>query len=355
MANKPPAEMTNYEVVPLASEWIGVAAVQMNPEPVNPKKVAQGIKTNLDRMMLLCDRASSMSAAWGNGRTNLVVFPEFTITGYDFTWNTADFLTVCLDTEGPEVDIIGQKARERDLYIAFASHFVDKDWPGHYFNCSMIVAPSGKVIHKHWKAYMRGPGFEFATSVHDVMDEFIAKYGIDACWPVARTPIGNLATYVCSEGFAPETARAFTFKGAEILCRCIGGGGPLNKAGKYMLQFRADCAYSDVYGVFANGGSGPGIEGIGGPENGMGGGSMIVDPFGRIVNQANDSREQIVFEMLPIAAFRKAHERPYIRTELYATAYEQCPGKYPPNMYTQHGVPESATAAIKMSAENARW
>ncbi len=347
--------MADYETVPLAFDEIGVAAAQMNPVLVDSSNPSVGKRENLERLLFLCDRAQVAASAWPRGKTNLVVFPEFSITGYDFAWQTRDFLNVALDLEGEEIQAIGEKAKELDIYVAFASHIKEEDWPGHYFNCSLLVGPSGKLIHKHWKAHGIGPSFEFATTVHDVMDEFIERYGADAIWPVARTPIGNIATYTCSEGFQPETARAFAFKGAEILCRCIGGGGHLNKSGMYQLQFRADCASSDLYGVYSNGGSGVGSEGVAGVDNGFGGGSMIVDFFGRVLNEAHDSREAIVFDKIPLAAHRQFRERPSLRSELYGKSYETTPGKYPANLYSDHGTPENAMAAVQLAAKHARF
>jgi predicted amidohydrolase len=347
--------MPDYETVPLAFSEIGVAAAQMNPGPVDHKNPSVGKKDNLEHLLELCDQAYGMASAWPRGRLNLIAFPEFSITGYDFTWRTKDFLDVALDLDGPEVEAIAAKAKELDIYVAFASHIKEKDWPGHYFNCSMLVGPTG-LLHRHWKAHGRGPGREFATTVHDVLDEYVERYGADAMWPVSRTPIGNIATYVCAEGFQPETARAFTFKGAEILCRCIGGGGHLNKGGKYVLQFRADCAASDVYGIYSNGGSGPTRGGAANrPINGFGGSSMVVDYFGRVLNVAHDSREAIVFEKVPIANLRENREKPSLRTELFAKAYEFTPGKYPANLYSKYGVPENANAAIALANKHARY
>jgi predicted amidohydrolase len=346
---KEPA-IADYEAVPLAVDEVGVTAAQMNPVPVDSAHPNVGKRENLQRLLTFCDQAQSFG-----GKANLLVFPEFSITGYDFTWQTKDFLDVALDLEGEEIQAIGKKAKERDMYIVFASHIKDQDWPGHYFNCSLMVGPNGKLIHKHWKAHGSGPVGEYATTVHEVMDEFIERYGVDAVWPVARTPIGNIATYTCSEGFSPETARAFAFKGAEILCRCIGGGGHANKCGKYRLQFRADCAASNLYGVYANGGSGVSFKGLPPPDNGWGGGSMIVDYYGRILNEAQDSREGTIFEKIPIAAHRKSRKRPNLRSELYALGYEETPGKYPANLYSDYGMPENAMAAMKLAAKHARY
>jgi predicted amidohydrolase len=348
------ADTADYETVPLEVEEVGVAAAQMNPVLVDAAHPSVGKRENLQRLLYLCDQAQVIANAY-SGKANLVVFPEFSITGYDFSWQTKDFLDVALDLEGEEIQAIGEKAKALGIYVAFASHIKEQDWPGHYFNCSLMVGPNGKLIHKHWKAHGTGPSFEFATTVHEVMDEFIERYGVDAIWPVARTPIGNIATYTCSEGFSPETARAFAFKGAEIVCRCIGGGGYLNKSGKYQLQFRADCAASDMYGVYANGASGVAFEGVSAPDNGFGGGSMIVDFYGRVLNEAHDSRETIVFEKIPIRARRKSRKRPNLRSELYAKGYETKPGKYPANLYSDYGVPENAMAAIQLGAKHARY
>ncbi len=340
-----PGQCPNYDVVPLEYDDIGVAAVQMNPDvwgvdPKNPKKVQ---RENLDKMLLMCDMAKQQAgmAPTGMGNLKLIVFPEFTITGYSPDWTRDEWQNVAMEAPGEYTEIIGKKAKELDSYIAFASHIKEpKDWPGHYFNTSMIVAPSGELIHKHWKAYRPNGGFEWATTVHDVLDRFVEMYGWDAVWPVARTPIGNLATYICSEGFAPESARAFAFKGAEILCRCIAGGGQELRYGKYVKLFIADCAASAVYGVYANG---------------LNGCSMIVDPLGRIMNQAQDAREIVIYDSIPIASFRAKHEKPFIRTEIYVPALTESPGRFPPNMYSDYGVPHNGEEAAQLLTKQARW
>ncbi len=341
-----PGQLPNYEVVPLKSETIGIASCQMNPDkqvdPNNPKKVQ---RKNLEKMLFLCDVAAMQAGGtpMGPPKVDLLVFPEFTFTGFNFEWTRDDWQKIAIEIPGEETDIIGKKAKELDAYIVFTAHTKDpKNWPTHYFNKSIVIDPSGEVIHQHWKAYRCTAGvYEWATTVHDVLDKFVEMYGWDAIWPVARTPIGNLATYTCSEGFAPETARAFTFKGAEILCRCWGGGGsPTQKAGKGRLQFRADCANSLVYGIMAN------------TDNG---GSMIVDPLGRVMQEILDNREGVIYDRIPIAQFRSEHTRPFIRTEIYVPALTVVPGRFPPNMYADYGVPSNSDEAFKLCEKHARF
>ncbi len=82
---------------------------------------------------------------------------------------------------------------------------------------------------------------------------------------------------------------------------------------------------------------------------------MIVDYFGRILTQADGPLEQIVFERIPIGWFRASREKLFIRTELYSLVLEDNPGRFPPNMYSEFGIPESAAAALRLSGEHARW
>ncbi len=340
-----PGQLPNYEVVPLRSDTIGVAACQMNPnrnvDPNNPKKVQ---RENLDKVLLMCDIAQRSAGMFPMGppKVDLLVFPEFTFVGSNSEWTTDDWLKVAIEVPGEETEIIGKKAKELDAYIVLQVHTQNpKDWPGHYFNETIIIDPKGEVISRHWKVYRINCGvFSWYTTVHDVLDKFVEMYGWDALWPVARTDIGNLSSYVCSGGFAPETARAFAFKGAEILCRCFGGGGHDLSGGKYRLQFQSECSSSLLWGIYANSGNG---------------GSMIVDYLGRVLNEIMDNREAVVFDRIPIASYRAEHALPSIRTEIYVPALTMNPGQFPPNMYSDYGPPRDRDEAFKICKEHARW
>jgi predicted amidohydrolase len=285
---------------------------------------------------------------WG-GPKQLLVFPEFCLTGVDTYWTREEWMKIAIMVPGPETDLIAKKAKELNCYITLGSHTQDRDWPGHFHNCSMLISPTRGVIHTHWKAYRGFPGIglEYASTVHSVLDKFIAKYGWDAVWPVAKTAIGNIATYICSEGFQPETSRMFAFNGAEVLCRCISGGGPDSSLGKYMLQFRADCASNSCYGIFANKCTRRGIGSMGG------GGSMVIDPNGNILAQAMDCGEQIVQATIPISLHRKTHYLPNLTTEVYGPMYERHCGQYPPNLYAEY-LPKDYFDAAEWSNKHKR-
>lgn len=316
-AKKP---LPNYEVVPLRSDEITVATVQMTTKTVDPKNPKPIIKENLDHLFWLIDVAQA------EGHVDLLCLPEFSLQGTAArVWTREEMLRIAIELPGEETELIGKKTKQYNGYIVVSCYTKEKDWPGHYANCSFIIGPSGEVVSRHWKAHF-DPGLrEQATSVHDVLDEFVERYGWDAVWPVARTDIGNIGHYVCSEGFAPETARVYAFKGAEILVWSVTGGGGREET-KNMAQ--TYFSRSDVYGIVVDAALRPPSDYA--YESAGCGLSYIFANTGIVLAQARFPHEIVIRANIPIASFRKKHSIPVLRKELYAPVYTEYEGKYPP-------------------------
>jgi len=345
-AKKP---LPNYEVVPLRQEVISVAAFQTRHTLVDPKNPKPGLEQKLNHVLSIIDTIQTRA------HIDLLCFPEFALQGSAIgLWTREDFMRVAIDLPGEETGLLGKRAKDYNCYIEMAAYVREPDWPGHFHNCSFILGPSGEIIHRHWKAHWDPGLFEYSTSVHDVLDEFVERYGRDAVWPVARTDIGNIATMICSEGFQPETARAFAFKGAEILVYSISGGAMLGvpRWGDARLTFRARCIDNDVYGVFAN--NALGTTGNYALEDTGAGYSMIVDNVGRISKEATAQAETVVGDAIPIGLFRRMHTIPPLRQELYLPEYTAYQGKYPPNMYVDYK-PKDDKDAVDYARRIARW
>jgi len=376
-----------YETVPLAHDEIKAAACQMVTEPVDTDHPEPGIQRNVEVMLGLIDNATAQGC-------QLMVFPEFALNrgpepaktelsrdeGIRMKHNTLvnpreKWLKGAIKVPGPETAIIGAKAKQLGCYVSFSSYTQEPDeWPGHFFNASLIIGPSGDIIYNHWKNYWGYPGIgtEYATRVYDVLEEFIEKYGWDAVWPVAKTPIGNLAGYVCSEGHQSETARILTFYGAEIFCRNYAGGGKGSWGGRFRTGFLGDCAQNLCWGIYSNAGTSAHVD----PEKSWAGGSMIVSPYGQILAEAKSLGNEVVFETIPIAEFRTGQNRydgynnPHmsagclrggVRTELVIPVYQQFPGQFPPNLLSKyqekHGgeLPPDCKTTREWYFKNARW
>lgn len=336
----PKREIKEFETIPLRSPIIFASAIRTeiiqgdrrNPEPT--------IKKNLENALRLIDMAAS-----GYDEVDLVALPELFLGAPGITLpdtTREDFLKMARTIPGEETDRLGEVAKKYNMHITGSMYTKDDEWPNHFFHTSFIIGPNGKVIHTHWKAHGRPGCFEWATTAHDVLDEFVKRYGWDAIWPVARTDIGNIATLVCSEGHNPEAWRAFAFKGAEIYVWMMASR---NESFKYIIQ--AMCAFSGCYGILS--------------EPTLGQASLIVDPNGRIL-QENDRYEYIT-EGLHIEDLRRIRRRvfgaigpiPILRSSLYVHIYSNPDyERYPANLYLKY-LPKNGADAERYAKECARW
>jgi len=201
----------------------------------------------------------------------------------------------------------------------------------------VIVGPNGDVIYKHWKLW-NTPGLGFSSTVYDVLDEYVTKYGQDAIFPVARTDIGNIAVTACVK--EPELIRASAMKGAEIVVRYMTAGGghystnPSRQRGggihTFGIDLQAACIQNNIHGIFVN-------NAVSSQEDVIfdfgAGYSTIYNPDGNIIAQASSPNETIVSATIPMATYRKKHSIPRFYKELYAYLHQEYENKYPPSSF----------------------
>jgi predicted amidohydrolase len=280
-----------------------------------------------------------MVASTDGAPVKLIVLPEMAIQGMlpDFkAGNREAHKAFAMTIPGPETDILGQKARQLNSYIAGELYLVeDEDFPGHLFNVAFLIDPNGEVIYKRYKSTSDAyeGGALGTTNPHDIWDEFVEKRGngsiLDAFFPVARTEIGNIGYIICHEGAYPETSRGLAMNGAEIIIR-----GTLIEpqvgAGMWDLQNRAHAMFNQVVVVAPN--LGPQRNDDGSLFDLFGGQSMIVDHKGNVlVKQAGVSGgDSFVSSVIDLEALRRSRSANGVtnwfkdlRTEMYAGIYER--------------------------------
>lgn len=339
--------LPNYQVVPLRSDVIQVAAIQSRNQTIDSKNPKPGLRRNTEHLCWLVDKAQARFGS--GGRKDLIVFSEMPIAGWEEDWDRDDCLRISIELPGEETEMLGAKAKQHNCYIAFGSYCKHKDWPGHFISTATIVGPSGDIVAALWKARnWRGLGATeiFATTVFDVLDEYVERYGWDAVWPVARLDIGNIGMgpYLRE----PEIARAMSVMGAEII---ISDWSPGNGQSNEWVSLQADCLTNDVWGMFcaqAVSLSDTHIEDVGY------GYSSIIDNFGRPVARAVSHHETVVSAAIPMAAFRARHSIPVVAKELYTDLWRKYSSKYPPNMYAQY-LPKDLIDAARQVHEVVQW
>ncbi|QGN56346.1 nitrilase [Novosphingobium sp. Gsoil 351] len=256
----------------------------------------------------------------------LAVLPEYLFTSYPGRVGIAEFAErVGFAADGPEYAALGGVAQRLGLFLAGNAYESDRHFPGFYFQTSFIVAPSGSVVLRYRRLLSM-----FAPSPHDIWDAYLDHYGIDGVFPVARTEIGNLACVASEEILYPEIARAFAFRGAEVLCHSSSEiGSPLATAKDVAKRARA--WESMAYVVSANT---AGISGTVMPLASADGNSQVVGPDGKILAQSLSGETYTAFATLDIEALRATRRTPAMtnslarqRPSLFAPVYTAANGQ----------------------------
>jgi predicted amidohydrolase len=272
-----------------------------------------------------------------------VAIPEGGLQGFTDEVFDTDHRTFAaesaIEIPGPETAMLGEIAREFDVYLVAQAKATDPAFPGLFFNIGFILDPTGEVILKHYKSSPLFP-VEHSVCPHDVWDRWIELHGrtLDAFFPVARTPIGNLGIMMANEGSYPENARALAMNGAEVVYR---PSYPHPATGNefFEIQSRARALDNNLYIVAPNTGTYFLTPESDWPVDTFGGRSFIFDYRGRIVGKHEyGGGSSYVAGVIDIEALRDHRARSQwtnwmkdVRTELYQLVYET--PIYPKNLY----------------------
>ena len=332
-----------YATVPLKQDMVTLSVVQSRVRAVDINNLKATRKANLDHMLELIDGAQG----WG-GKSDILFFHEFPITGYSNRWNREDARKCAIEIPGEETEAIGKAAKAHGCYIVFGSYARDPDWPGHLLSITTIVGPDGTVVDKHWKARnIKGVfvGFElFTTTIYDVLDEYVEMYGRDAVMPVTRTDVGNIIT--SSVQREPELFRAFALKGGEIFLRTATGGFTRE-------DMHVTSVYNGVYTAVCNNAVSPGNPGFL-EASGSVGGSAIWGPRGELIDEAQTEHESLVTARIPIAAYRARHRQPIMHPDLYMDIFNAYRPQYAPNLFSAYQ-PTDGLDSARYLKDKAQW
>lgn len=296
------------------------------------------IARNLDNIEETIHAAVSIVGI--NLPVKLVALAEGALTGFtDEVFNLPHIRSareLFIDIPGPETDRLAALARMYETYIIVQCK---ARWPeiiaDRFFNVMVVIAPDGEIVHRAAKNHVWCR--EHSCTPHDVYDRWVQLFGdgIDAFYPVLRTPdIGAIGTLCCSDGEYPEAVRALAFNGAEVVYR-PSEAVPMTAAGSdaggtWLLQNRAHAHFNGLYMVCPNSGpvySTPAAEH---PVDIAGGNGHIVDYYGHVIGQASSGANAIVAAPVDVEALRQFRAMNLnsnwlkdIRTELFRRMYDR--------------------------------
>ncbi|MCB2106044.1 MAG: hypothetical protein KDE14_00030 [Rhodobacteraceae bacterium] len=175
------------------------------------------IKENVARVCGHVERAAKDHGA------KLVVFPEFCVQGYAIGRSIADWERAGIELPGPETAEMAKVAKATGTYIAGAVFERIADFPGRYFMSGFVVAPDGATPEDQVKlVYRKLYALTHKTRPGDMYDQFVAKFGRAALFPVIKTPLGRIGCAVAADLAWPEVTRTLAMNGADFVFNPIG-------------------------------------------------------------------------------------------------------------------------------------
>jgi N-carbamoylputrescine amidase len=166
---------------------VKIACIQM--EPIVGKK-----DDNLRRSIEMIE------AAAGNG-AGLIVLPELCNSGYVFETRDEAFALSEPVPDGPATQAWSEVAARHNLHIVAGINERDGDA---LYNSSVVIGPQGHV--------------GTFRKVHLWNEENLFFEPGNLGFPVFRTPIGRIATFICYDGWFSESYRLCALQGADIIC-----------------------------------------------------------------------------------------------------------------------------------------
>ena len=301
-------------------------AMQLAPQSVNgaaDRKAARAIMgESITRIGNQVRASRAFVEQYTGAQVKLIVLPEYILTSFPARETIPGWANkAAIDMDGPEYEAMGKIAQANDVYLAGNVYERDPNFPDFYFQANFILGPSGDIVLRY-----RRLNSMFAPTPHDVWSKYLDIYGLDGVFPVARTPIGNLATIASEEILYPEIARCHALRGAEVFIHPSSEiGSPI--ATQKAIARRARAFENLAYVVSANTG---GIAGTAMPLASADGNSVVIDPKGMVLAESNSGETFTAFAELDLDRLRRHRRKPgminYLarqRLELFAETYAQ--------------------------------
>ena len=262
------------------------------------------------------------SKAFIGQHLKLVVLPEYFLSGFPMGESITGWAEkAAIDMDGEIYSALSSAAQNNSVYLSGNVYEKDKHFPDLYFQTSFILDPQGDIILRYRRLISM-----FAPTPHDVMDKYLDIYGPDSLFPVAKTPLGNLACVASEEILYPEISRALALRGAEIICHSSSEIGSPQLTPKNIAKL-ARAYENHVFVISANS---AGIANIDIPEFSTDGGSKIIDFHAHILAEAAAGESMVANADIDISALRHHRQRASMfnvlsrqRLELFRNTYSQ--------------------------------
>jgi predicted amidohydrolase len=249
-----------------ATNLVRIAALQPKSRLIdwrlnNPGEVLSKVEASLSELELLIQQAAEQ-------KCRAIALPEDTLgLGSWLAGNeklAPQVLPVAVDRM---LKRFSRLAAERQVYLVFCNDHILPD--GHLYNMSFLIGPDGKEIGRYRKV---------CPTVHESAKSRGTEFPV-----FSSHDLGGIGMLICYDMVFPETARALTLNGADIIFHLTLGGAAIGDEEISRAAFRTRAVENFVYIVVSQRGSG----------------SMIISPKGRILAEAKGGDSMAIADIDP--------------------------------------------------------
>ncbi len=257
---------------------------------MGPIQKTDNRQTVVARMLDLLDQAKAKDC-------HLVVYPELALTTFFPRWHMTDQAEIdaWFEREMPSsvTHPLFEKAAKSGIGVSFGYAELTPD--GHHFNTSILVDRCGCIVGKYRKVHLPGHSTYDPQRAFQHLEKRYFEPG-DLGFPVWRTMNGILGMCICNDRRWPETYRVMGLQGVELIVLGYNTPsinsqrseeGPQKRLFHHRLCLQAG-AYQNSTWVVAV--AKCGIE----DNHPLIAGSIIVNPDGVIVNEAETDGDELI-------------------------------------------------------------
>ncbi|WP_013324296.1 nitrilase-related carbon-nitrogen hydrolase [Gloeothece verrucosa] len=304
-------------------------ALQVTCHGVNQATNATEARKIMQESIKRIGQQISAAKAFIGPNCRLVLLPEYVLTSFPMGESITDWAKkACLEMADPLYQELGQIASKNNLFLAGNAYELDDNFPNIYFQTCFVIDPTGSIILRY-----RRLNSMFSPTPGDVLERYLECYGVEGMFPVAKTPIGNLAAVASDEILFPEVARSLAMRGAEIILHPtseVFGNARAPKEAAKLCRAVENMAYV----ISANT---AGISGTAIAASSVDGGSKIIDYRGLVLAETDTGESMAAYADIDLAALRRYRRQLGMknllarhRSQIYPQQYEN-PNFYPNN------------------------
>ena len=274
--------MPNYALIMVGNKIIiGLVQAEANED----------IDANLEKTAKCIHGASKKGA-------HIVCLQELFAIKYPAQKEDKSAFSLAEKIPGKTTDFLANQAKENKITLVGGSLF-EKDDDGKYYNTSLTFNSNGETIAKYRKVHIPYDPFYY--------EKFYFSPG-NLGFVQARINDIIISPLVCYDQWYPEAARINALKGSQVIFypTAIGWSREMKEnepltIKRWQDSMRSHASLNGIYVAAANR--------VGKEDNlEFWGNSFIADPFGEIVSQASDSKEEVLLAEIDLSKVKSSQE-----------------------------------------------